>query len=254
MTSFKKKLLILCGVALTLFLIGVSDVKAETSSTLKFYYESGGDNGGGIYGVNLEGQYFTTADAFDILKVSAYQKRTGACAGLSSILRLKACDGDSKPTGDILATSTVDATTIGDGGFSWVDYTFDASTSLNAITKYCFYWSLAGGDGTKYIEDWMDSDASGGGFANGNRLNSADTGATWSLPASDDIYFRIYDTFEIEAATSSTSTFASTTATTITNGLLIIFLTILIPTIIFTVIVNILYDRQNPWPLTFKEL
>ena len=131
-----------------------------------------------ITNLKYEGGCFTTAKyAFKLKNVAAVLKRDAGTEG-NIHLELKLADGAHKPTGGVLASATVPKTAL-TTDHTWVVFTFDTPYTIAAAIEYCLYWYADTGSA------WYALDGDAAVAPEVGRVNSGDSGATWSLTTTD---------------------------------------------------------------------
>ena len=149
-------------------------------------------NGGAnydAYGVNFEGQSFTT-DAYTdkIVKVRLCLDKVGAPGG-NFIVYLYATDGSGLPTGAALGSVTISAASINAEEFTWYTATFSSPIDVDPNTKYALYGTTISGDASNHIA-WHYDNANP--YSGGSRIYSSDAGASWNNDTTDDFMFEIW--------------------------------------------------------------
>ena len=185
-------------VFILLIMVLATAIPVYAASTLREYYNTGGDaNSANIYGGNFVAQQFTsdaTSHTVDYIKLELLK------VGTPSILEVSLYDVDSvthKPTTVITSVSyagTVLST-------SYAMHEFDITdTSLLPSTEYAIVVSCLNGDNANYVQWHQDS---GGGLANAIGSDSTDSGVTWTIDAGGaDYLFEIWgeEVFEVVGA------------------------------------------------------
>jgi hypothetical protein len=162
--------------------------------TLYESYEAGGDNDDKIASANWRSQSFTPSTAHTITEVSLYLRKNGT-PGSDLTVEIYLSDtgvSDNKPTGSALAAGTI---AQGDAPLTrdWVVCNLSSTASLSAGVKYCIVLRTAMGDTTSnYYADYQDSTSAT--YGGGAQAMSTDSGATWTVQATRDDYFREYGT------------------------------------------------------------
>jgi len=157
-----------------------------------------------IYKVTIQkAQHFTVESNHTLEKIGLYLlKKTVGQAGGTAYIDIYNADGNGFPTGDILATTTIDTSLLpaknSEAEWFWTEYTFDSPIDLTSgseiviVVRYpdatyikTIYWGL-----------YVPTDASGRG------IESADTGSSWvkdiggylpgGIPLYTDFTFKIY--------------------------------------------------------------
>ena len=106
-------------------------------------------------------------------------------------VNLKAADGDGKPTGDVLATGTFDASTLTDdtGGETFNVQFSSSATVLNGVQyAYEIYTDSADVNNNLVLQTSAFDDY-GTGTEYGTALTSTNAGGTWLRPSGRDLYF-----------------------------------------------------------------
>jgi len=149
------------------------------------YYDTGADNELPIDDTRWYGQTFTPSTAHTITSVKVSIHKAGSPTGNINC-SIKATDADGLPTGDDLATSSVDVSTLGTSS-SWIEFDLGSGAELSANTTYALLlWS---NDFADPNEVHWDRDATSPTYTGGNQVASTDDGATWTANTTDDCYF-----------------------------------------------------------------
>jgi len=163
------------------------DITSDSNSPMVVYqsFGAGGDVDERFGGNYWAAQTFTPASGHAIGFVELYIEKGGSPGDVTASIR--AVDGANKPTGPDLASATVGEANIGLTK-TWIRFVFATPASLTASTMYAIVVRAPSGDGsTNYIEWLYDLEA---GYAGGTKATSGDSGGTWALQTSQDLYFR----------------------------------------------------------------
>ena len=157
---------------------------AYNASTKYEYYDTGDDNGTGLYAANWGGQTFTPSTAHTITSVKLKLYQFGSIGTVTVGIRATSADD---PTGSDLCSGTTDGSTLTtDTGGEWREITLGAGYALNASTQYAIVVRLDGGNGSNMLA-WRYS--SSGSYAGGMWTSSADSGSNWSSNSNKDYMF-----------------------------------------------------------------
>ncbi len=152
---------------------------------LQIYYNAGDDASLALYTVNWEAQTFTTVGAITATSVKFLLFRTGSPGNITVSIREVAA---GVPTGADIDSSTgvtdIDGITTESSG-DWVEFTFSSPIELNATTIYAL--CIRGGSGLSNRPN-IRYDNGIGGYAGGNRVNSANSGASWTSRTQDSLF------------------------------------------------------------------
>ena len=153
----------------------------------KISYITGEDSNTAFYNATWIAQTFTVGTtAIDLSSLKLYLKRTGTPGAIT--VSIRAVDGNSKPTGSDLSTSTFTVNDlITDGTTSWMSFHMSAYT-LVASTKYAIVVRAGGGDSSNKFDART---VTTGTYSGGNELSSSDSGSIWTANSTD-ILFDIY--------------------------------------------------------------
>lgn len=170
---------------------GFQDVELITEDVTSYSYDAQ------IYNDNVWGMnFFVDVDppsAYEVhlTNISANIKRVGNPTGILTI-DVTEVDGAGEPTGSVLATSSIDVSTVSTS-YSYVDFEFYPST-LDDYETYAFILDHTGlGDASNCIEWNYDPDS--GGYADGEALYSTDGGSSWDDAGEEaDGNFKVYGT------------------------------------------------------------
>lgn len=174
--------------AFSLYISGASEITGTIYSTPTYpdYYTTTPNNTPSIFGVNYAGQSFTASASYDIVGVILNLGRVGAVSHTLSV-SLYAEDGAGKPTGEVLASGSIDGSTIDTASFA--DYIIPMTQySLSSGSKYVIVFSYVGGDVSNKINYGVRTS---GAYAGGAKITSSNSGATWTVGATEDLYFKI---------------------------------------------------------------
>ena len=186
-------------------LVFVSPIVAENitvcilgAAAIQQNYDGAASGYTDIYGANWATQTFADAGGFAITYVRIYQSRTGAPGNVT--VSIKETSG-GEPIGPDLISKTVSANAW--GAPAWQTVTFDDTLFLAPGVTYAVVIRAPAGDaGNKIV--WRYTNP--GGYADGAAGSSANSGATWTMGATDhhfDIYG--YPVTSIVSATGVTS-------------------------------------------------
>lgn len=162
--------------------------------SLEISYNTGWDDTRAFSGNTWVAQTFTTIGAFLIEKVS-FQFFNGGDPGILTA-ELYAVDGESKPTGSVLASGTTNASTVPGWPGEWREIIFSVPYSLEATTKYAIVLKVPS-SGLLYFQD------TSGDYAGGGRLISPNGGVSWNAEDAGDLMFEIYSV-DVPAPTKAT--------------------------------------------------
>lgn len=140
------------------------------------------------YGNNWRGQTFITPHAFICDKVELMMRRAGSLPPWTFTMALRETDIDGKPTGEDIATKSIDFETVGIE-YHWHEFIFDTPVLLQANTKYSLVFRLSRGTGSKKALGRASSIAS---YPNGDYVKSTDSGVSWSFETDWDLYFKVW--------------------------------------------------------------
>ena len=150
---------------------------------LKDSYNTG-DNGEQImFGANWEAQTFTASSNYGIasVKLKLYKFLTPGIITVS----IRATTGGQPSGGDKTSGTTNGNTLTAISPGEWREITFSSPYSLTSGLKYAIVVRPAGN--ALY---WRN--ASPGGYANGAREESSDSGASWTTRTTSDFMFETY--------------------------------------------------------------
>lgn len=157
---------------------GSTAVNVKHAAVSPTYGEQNDITGGDydIYGVNWWAQSFTTTTTRSMVGIELYLTKNGSPSGNITVsLHLAEGGYPYKPTGSILATASLLASSITTGY-----NTFVLSYSLADATRYSIVVSVPNGDSSNYI-DWDHFV----GYSGGINVSSTDSGVTWTAGTSD---------------------------------------------------------------------
>lgn len=138
-------------------------------------------------------QTFTTAKKHIITHIKLKLWRDPTLAPGTVTASIRATDGSGHPTGNDLASGTIDGDTLPttDATAEWTTITFTSPYTLEASTKYAIVLRCSGsGD---YPLNWRD-DTTSPTYANGNYEYSSNSGSSWNGLTSADLMFEEYGT------------------------------------------------------------
>lgn len=157
------------------------------SPILYEYLNDGGDaDGDEIYADRYAAQSFTVgAVSHTTTSCRLLIKRDGTPSTIT--VELTHATGD-EPTGEPLATATLDGDTIS-VAYTWYSFVWDNEVNLEAGEQYAIVVYAKGGDAANSVYWYWDT---GAGEANGKACLSTDAGITWVTDAGDDYLFEIW--------------------------------------------------------------
>lgn len=165
----------------------------EASDTLYEYYNTNDDTVVNILADQYQGQTFTPAENHTITSVKAKMFKVGTVGvGTTITFRLYLCNAtDHRPTGDVLTSGTLDASTFTtNGAGAWYEWTCTEYTLTEDI-EYAIVFLCPSLSGANYVS-WR-CDASSPSYTGGGCVYSGTAGATWNVGS----YSTIDDMFEI---------------------------------------------------------
>jgi hypothetical protein len=159
------------------------------------YLNTGGDSDSApIYYSNMTAMQFTVGtQSHTITSIRIPLKKVGTTPGTAT-LTLYHADGANKPTGDPLATGTLDANFISSSAYTWYSFQLNVETNVQAAQKYACVVQ-AQGDSANYI---LWECVAGGGLANAISSNSVDAGISWSVAATKDAMIEVWGNSAIQ--------------------------------------------------------
>jgi hypothetical protein len=190
----------------------LADILYENNIGLTTY--STDDNG--IWGANYNSQSFKATSTHTFNTIELYVSAT-AVADSTLYIKLYDADGNSKPTGAALYTTSVNTSVL---PHSLTYYKFDCGGewSVTSGNYYCIVVSIPGMG--QYGVNWRFQNTTDA-YADGTRYYSGNSGSTWAASGKDH-YFALYDNVPevtTDAATSITATTAILNGTLDTLGI-----------------------------------
>jgi hypothetical protein len=145
--------------------------------------------GNGIYEGYYAAQVFTAGISGDLEQVKLWLSKYGSPDTL--VVELQAVTSD-KPNGNVLASTTIAPASVGGYPGSEVTATFGTPYNITDGTKYAIviYQQGDGGDWSNLYEEY--GDGYDNLYANGNGCYSNNSGSTWTITASSNLYFKTY--------------------------------------------------------------
>lgn len=145
-----------------------------------------GSNGAVITGTTQKGQSFIPQSGqANVSKIRLYLNKNSTPAG-DYILKLFLADGSGLPTGAALGTVTLATASMASG---WNDFIFVSPITVIPATKYVITLNHSLTDGGNNYS-WIYNNSST--YANGNGLDSINSGTSWTNEVSNDYNFEIY--------------------------------------------------------------
>ncbi len=133
-------------------------------------------------------------EAGDVMKSgSLFLARSGSPTSVD--ISIRAFDGGTgKPTGNDLATASLDISSLtAYTTYSWVNFTLSSEVNSGADTQFAII--LKGGVGSGNTVYWKaDKSPNSGVFTDGREWASSNGGSSWSIESESDAYFYIYGT------------------------------------------------------------
>ncbi|KKN17998.1 hypothetical protein LCGC14_0960240 [marine sediment metagenome] len=177
---------------------------------LQDYYNTGDDQDS--YGIGTAslwaGQSFTPQSDYNINEVKLYGRRSGS-PGVMTVT-IKQADGDGKPTGNVLASGTIDVDTI-DTNNEWISISLGEGAGLSGSQQYVLYCNIPTASSGN-VFTWR-GDSSSPTYAGGNFIHSSDGGSSWTLATNIDLMFETWGTgldyVELSATIAATSALAA---------------------------------------------
>ena len=137
---------------------------------------------------NITFQTFTTGTtAHTVYSVRLYLKRTLSPGNVYASIRY-ANVGATEPTGLDLVSKALNGNAFSTS-YTWYEFIFDTTYSLEASKQYAIVLQVPSGDGADYVE-WAG--CATGGLANGIAGHSHDMGITWTSDAPTDKCFELW--------------------------------------------------------------
>jgi|GEM_PF-5790629 len=131
------------------------------------------------------GQNFIASANYRITSVKIYMYRANIVDTYPLVVSLYLADGSGKPTGAALATGNFDASVIPGGSTAWIEISYGSGAVLSNGTRYVHVLNcITPGSGQLLPRERRDSY-----YANGARIISYDSGATWSVSSTADTLF-----------------------------------------------------------------
>ena len=156
----------------------------------EIYYIAGDDTTQSFYGIFWLAQTFTTVGAFDIKAVAVKIYKFGTPGDDLTVSIYDTTAGE--PSGNLLVSADISVADVAGSG-TYIGYNmaiFSSPYSLSATHQYAIVLSSPSASAGKHYNWRYDNgDAS---FANGTRLDSSDSGGTWTNSATDDHLFVVY--------------------------------------------------------------
>ena len=200
--NYSDRSLIYKGGAFRTYVSGSENVTSaitdNTSEAIRESYIAGDDIGDQVVGVNWKAQTFTTTVGYVITKVNLkIFDGLGDPGNLYVGIRRTVA---GKPAGDDLATGTkaMNGTTE-----NWYDITFITPYPLEPYTQYAIVARVPGGDGSNYCR-WK-ADQTDPTYTKGTKLQSLDSGITWTVFSSVDYMFETYGYDEVAVTATGVS-------------------------------------------------
>lgn len=151
------------------------------------YSSEANDSQTDVYGSNWYGQSFTTGSRVVIDEVELYLNKIGSPAGNATVEIRATSSG--LPTGSSLTTTSITASTVGVSE-AWVSFSFSSPLSLSSNTQYAIVFSVPSGANASNCIQWNRSSTDV--FAGGQRVNSTNSGSSWTASSTIDFDFRVY--------------------------------------------------------------
>ena len=153
-------------------------------------YTTNDDGNATVYGVNWEGQTFTTANdtAHSVSSIRIKAWRTGSPSTITASIRVTT---GGNITGTDLSSGTYDGNTITNSSpGEWVTINLSPTLVLVPDTQYGLVIRATAGDGSNYLNWRMDK--SSPTYTGGSRSSSTDSGSTWANDNTADMMFAIW--------------------------------------------------------------
>ena len=151
---------------------------ASACGDTQFQNNSGGASVSSFYAQFWRGQSFTPTTTHTITCVELEMIKVGSPPGDLTVI-IKATSA-GVPSGAIMATGTLAASTWATTPGSVEAITLDNTAELTASTMYALYFYLGGGDGSNKLQYLY-----GSSFAGGTTVSSDNSGSTWAAGATD---------------------------------------------------------------------
>jgi len=133
----------------------------------------------GVYGANYHCQSLTVPTGGGVLSSIQFYGTKYGSGGANQICDIYASDANDKPTGSVLASVSVAASTFGSTGWQTAMTGFNVFLSAG---KYVAVFRNSGGDASNYIEFGGTSSSE---YAGGKKSTSTNSGSTWTNLDSD---------------------------------------------------------------------
>lgn len=160
------------------------------ATLIDYYIVNDDSNGTAISGAVWKAQTFTASQAYNISAVKLKLLRdTGTTPGIITV-SIRAVDGSNRPTNvDLASVGTTNGNTLPESGSEgeWRTIIFPVVTALTNGVMYAIVVRSA----ANYLI-WREDDTAPG-YADGTAAASVNSGATWTLDATDDHMFETYD-------------------------------------------------------------
>jgi hypothetical protein len=138
-----------------------------------------------VYGAVWTAQTFTPAETHFCQAVKLYlAKPLGGTLGIITV-SIRATNGAGQPTGVDLATATIDESNL-DANPDYFLAPFSTPKYLVKSTKYAIIIRCSGGDASHYLNVAFNES---GGYTDGSRLTSTDSGSNFTINSSYDLLF-----------------------------------------------------------------
>jgi hypothetical protein len=176
-----------------------SEIQAEATDTqicvpasptlFENYLDFSGMRDDNLLGRYWNAQTFTPSTTHRVTKVQLYLANPSSPTNPTRawgdvVVSIRATDGSGLPTGDDLATGSVQASVLGDwypiDTMTWVSFDLGAGYVLNAGTKYAIVVRAPMATRNIYYRSSANQ-----GYNGGQTYDSTDSGATWSVYAWD---------------------------------------------------------------------
>jgi len=155
---------------------------------LQDYYNTGDDQGYGLYGATWQAQTFTASSSYTITSVKLLLYRYGNPGTITVSIRATT---SGAPSGADLCSGTTDGNTLPTGSpYEWREITFGAGTPLTSGTKYAIVARAAGttsDNSGKWRVDTTDPT-----YTNGSDWYSTNSGGNWTEISTADHLFETY--------------------------------------------------------------
>lgn len=177
-------------IKLLLFVIIAIIAAVSVDATLYEYYNTNDDSYISAYGVNWQGQTFTVATNNHYLtsiRLRLYKVGTPT-ENLTIAIRNTTA---GLPTGSNLCSTTKNASALStDTAGVWYNISFSSTCVLTVGTVNAIITYQSGGDASNLVA-WR-SDITSPSYAGGQRVSSANSGATWTADSAKDSMFELY--------------------------------------------------------------